>query len=97
VVLVGDVYEAAQPAIAALRQMGLNLAVDISGRATDKQIKVAVKKGIPYAIFIGAAEVADNHFTIKNLATGTEEKHSLERIVSLAKDHRHRGDAPEAD
>lgn len=97
VVLVGDVYEAAQPAIASLRQMGLNLAVDISGRATDKQIKVAVKKGIPYALFIGAAEIADNHFTIKNLATGTEEKHSLERIVSLAKDHRHRGDLPEAD
>lgn len=97
VVLVGDVYEPAQPALAALRQMGLNVAVDISGRAADKQIKTAVKKGIPFAIFIGAAEVADNHFTLRNLGTGVEEKHSLERIVSIAKDHRHRADNIEVD
>jgi histidyl-tRNA synthetase len=88
VVLIGDVYEAAQKAIKDFREMGLNLAVDMSGGKADKQIKSAVKKGILYAIFIGDNEIADEQFTIKNLQTGEEEKHSAQRIVSIIKDYR---------
>ncbi|MFA5003930.1 MAG: histidine--tRNA ligase [Candidatus Saccharimonadales bacterium] len=89
VVLIGDnMYEKSQKIIASLREMGVNLAVDITGRNVDKQIKTAVKKGIQYAIFIGDAELSSEQFKLKNLATGEEETHGLQRIVSIVKDHR---------
>ncbi len=88
VVLVGDVYEQAQKTINLLRGMDLNIAVDLSGRKPASQIKNAVKKEIAYAIFIGEKDLAEGQFNLKNLATGNEERHSLERIVSMIKDHR---------
>jgi histidyl-tRNA synthetase len=90
VMLIGDnMYEKAQHAFSELREMGLNLAVDTTGRKLDKQIKTAVKKGLHYAIFIGEAELANEQFKLRNLADGTEESHSAERIVSIVKDRRH--------
>jgi histidyl-tRNA synthetase len=89
VVLIGDnMYEKAQPRLTELREMGLNIAVDSTGRKMDKQIKTAVKKGLQYAIFIGEAELASDQYKLRNLADSTEETHSLQRIVSLIKDRR---------
>ena len=89
VVLVGEVFEKAQAAIASLREMGLNVAVDLSGRKIGAQIKAAEKKGIHYMMVMGENELADEQFSLKNLMTGVEEKHSLQRIVSIVKDYRH--------
>ena len=95
VVLIGDdTYEKALGVITELRTMGLNLAVDNSGRKMDKQIKTAVKKGLHYALFIGEAELASGQFTLRNLADGSEEKHGISRIVSIVRDRRHVGEAP---
>lgn len=89
VVLVGqNTYEKAQRVLADLREMGLNLAVDTTGRKIDKQIKTAVKKGLHYAIFIGDTELASEQYKLRNLADGSEESHSLQRIVSIVKDYR---------
>lgn len=88
VILTGAVFEAAQKPIAELREMGLNLAVDMSGKKIGDQFKAADKKGITFAIIIGEKELESGQFTLKNLQTGVEEKHGLERIVSLVKDHR---------
>ena len=88
VILVGDVFERAQAAVANLREMGVNVAVDITGRKPDKQLKTALKKGVPYVIFIGEKELEQEQFKLKNLALGTEESHSLQRIVSIIKDRR---------
>jgi histidyl-tRNA synthetase len=90
VVLIGDIYEKAQKPIAELREMGLSLAVDSSGRKADKQIKAALKKDVRYVLFIGEKELADDQYPIKNLKTGIEEKHSLQRLVSVIKDYRDR-------
>lgn len=87
-VLIGDVADKAQRAIKELREHGVNVAVDFSGRSPDKQIKTAVKKGVAYALFIGEAELADGQFELKNLATGQSERHSIPRIISIVKDHR---------
>jgi histidyl-tRNA synthetase len=84
-VLIGDVYARAQPAIQALRRMGVRIAVDSSGRKIEKQLKTAVKKGIHHAIFIGENELAEEQYMIKNLMTGKEERHGLERIASVVK------------
>jgi histidyl-tRNA synthetase len=88
IVLVGAVYERAQPVIQELREMGLNVAADIDGRKAEKQIKTAVKKGIHYALFIGEKELKEDQYTLKDLETGTEESHGTARIVSIVKDHR---------
>lgn len=88
VVLAGDVLEAAQKPIAQLRESGLNVAVDLSGRKLDKQLRTADKKGIRYALVIGEQELASEQFTLKNLHTGTEEKHGIPRIISIAEDYR---------
>jgi len=93
VILVGDVFERAQGAIKELREMGVKVAVDISGRKPDKQLKTALKKDIPYVIFIGEKELEEEQFKLKNLTLGTEEQHSLQRIVSIIKDHRHQSSA----
>lgn len=90
VVLVGDVLMAAQRPIAELREAGVNVAVDISGRGVDKQFKTAVKKGVPYALIIGEQELADEQYKLKNLADGTQEAHSIARIASVVQDTRHR-------
>lgn len=97
VVLAGDVYEKAVPVLQKFREFGLNLAVDTSGRKLDKQLKTATKKNIRYAIIIGDMEIEDGHYGLKDLQTGTEEKHGIERMVSLVKDHRHENKDSDSD
>jgi histidyl-tRNA synthetase len=91
IVLVGDIQAVAQKSIAELRAGGLNVAVDLSDRKIDKQIKTADKKGIHYIVTIGEQELASGQYPLKNLLTGEEEKHSLARIISTIEDYRHRG------
>jgi histidyl-tRNA synthetase len=88
VVLIGNVFDKAQKPLNDLRGMGVNVAVDLSGKKVGDQFKAADKKGITYALVIGETELAEERFTLKNLTTGTEEKHGLERIVSIVKDRR---------
>jgi len=88
VILIGDVYPQAQKALRELRESGVKLAVDITRRKPDKQIKTAVKKGIHYALFIGDREIASEQYVLKNLITGTDEQHGINRIVSIVKDYR---------
>lgn len=71
-----------------LREMGVNVAVDFTGNKLEKQIKNAVKKQVPYMMFIGDDEISSSQFKIKNLESGKEEAHSIQRIVSIVKDYR---------
>lgn len=88
VILIGDVYLQAQKVLLALRQEGVHVAVDATGRKMATQIKSAAKKGIRYVLFIGENELADSRFTLKNIDTGDEQKLGLERIVSTVMDMR---------
>ncbi len=94
-VLIGDnIYEKAQRPLMDLRRMGVNVAVDTTGRKLEKQIKTAVKKGIPYVIFIGEAELVGEQFKLRDLSTGVEETHGLQRIVSIVRDRRYASKLP---
>lgn len=55
-----------------LRQDGVNVAVDITGRKISAQIKTADKQGVPYIICIGEKELALGVFVLKHLETGKE-------------------------
>lgn len=82
-VLVGDnMYMKVQRILAELRDAGVNVAVDISGRKIDKQLKAAEKRGITQVLFVGEDELKDRVFEIKNLVTGQKATHSLERIAT---------------
>jgi histidyl-tRNA synthetase len=88
VVLIGELYQKANKALSELREMGLNVAVDMTNRKADKQLKTAVKKGINYVLFIGENELNDEQYMLKNLKTGEEKRVSLQRAVTAIKDHR---------
>lgn len=95
--LIGDsTYEKSLATIEKLRIMGLRVAVDATGRKIDKRLKTAAKKGIQHVLFIGETELASEQLKLKNLATGVEETHGLERIVSIVLDHRRKPNAPDA-
>lgn len=72
-----------------LRSEKVNVELDFTGRKLDKQIKTAVKKQIPYVVFIGENEVKSQKFNVKNTKTGEEEAVVFERLVTLVKDKRH--------
>jgi histidyl-tRNA synthetase len=95
-IFIGNVWERAQRVVNILREEGLNVAVDLTERKLDKQIKTADKKGIHYVVLIGEKELADDRFVLRHLGTSTEERHSAARIVSIVKDYRarHRPHAP---
>ncbi len=84
-VLIGDVYQSALPLIESLREEKVRLSVDFGGRKLGKSIEMASKKGIRYLIVVGGDELKDQSFKLKDLTTGKEETHSLERIVSIIK------------
>ncbi len=88
VLLIGDLYQRVQPVLSELRALGLNVAVDTTGRKFDKQIKAADKSGVRYVLIIGEQELSEGRFKLKDLVSGTEEAHGAERIVSIVKDYR---------
>ena len=83
VILIGDVYMAAQEAIKTLRDGGLKVAVDSTERKLDKQIKSATKAGFEWAMFVGEQEIASNRYNLKNLLTGQEQQLSIAEINKL--------------
>jgi len=88
IILIGDVYLPAQRIVQELRENGLRVAVDTTGRKAEKQIKTAVKKGIHYALFVGEREIENQLYELRNLVTGEEERHGVARIISLLEDYR---------
>jgi histidyl-tRNA synthetase len=67
----------------------LNVAVDSTGRKIGAQIQTAEKKGIHYVLFVGERELSEEQYMLRNLHTGTEEKHGITRIVTIVQDYRH--------
>lgn len=82
VILIGDVYEAAQSVLSKLRAASANIAIDSTGRKLDAQLKSAVKSGVKYVLFLGDKELEGQTFKLKNLDTGEERELTLEQAAS---------------
>jgi histidyl-tRNA synthetase len=89
VVVLGDTQAGATKLAAELRAEGVNTELDITGRKLDKQLKTAIKKGIPYILFVGEEELSKEVYTLKDTASTEEQKLSMERVISTVKDRRH--------
>lgn len=88
-VVLGDALKGAQRLAGRLRSEEVNVEVDITGRKLDKQIKTAVKKGIPYLLFVGQKELDEEMYTLKDLSAEKEHKVAFSRLVTTIKDYRH--------
>ena len=87
-IVIGDVLQPAQSLVRRLRNEGVNIELDTTKRKMDKQLKTAVKKSVPYILFIGEDEVANEVYSLKDTVSGNEEKLSFERIVTTVSDRR---------
>lgn len=84
--------EAADALARKLRSDGVLAELDITGRKLDKQLKTALKKQIPFAVFVGEEEIKEGVYTVKNLIESTEQKADADRMVSIVTDCRYDND-----
>lgn len=89
-VVIGDQMRGAEKLATKFRKEGVNVELDFTGRKLDKQLKTADKKAVPYLLFVGEAELANEVYPLKNTATNEEKRLSFERIVSTITDRRAR-------
>lgn len=87
-VVLGSVSKQAEKLAEALRAEGVKVAVDITGRKIDKQIKSAVKMHVPYLLFVGEKEVEQEVYRLKDIKSEVEQELSVERIVTTVQDRR---------
>lgn len=65
-----------------LRNSGINVAVDYSGKKFDKQFKSAIKSGVDYAVFVDADSAVSEKYTLRNMKKGVESKMTLKRLIT---------------
>ena len=92
IVLGEGTLKGAQRLAASLRAEGVKVAVDITNRKLDKQIKAAVKMKVPYMLFIGEKELAEELYRLKDVKSENEQVLGAERIVTTVADYRRRSD-----
>ncbi|QYJ68303.1 histidine--tRNA ligase [Flavobacterium litorale] len=68
-------------AITKLRTMGYKVELYPDAAKIGKQFQHADKRGIPYAVLTGEAEMESNQFTVKNLTTGAQKSVSLDELI----------------
>lgn len=81
IVTIGDSRSGAEATAAHLRAGGLNVEVDGTHRKLDKQLRAAIKKGIPYVMFVGEKDLVEGSFSLKNLADESEERMLISEII----------------
>lgn len=74
IVVIDNAYDVANQVAAQLRGEDTKVAIDISGRKLDKQLKVAEKKGVRYVLYVGQKDTLDGAFSLKCLQDGEESK-----------------------
>ncbi len=83
--VIDDAFSTAQTFANSLRTIGVNVAVDYTGKSVGDQIKKATNDHIPFIAIIGKKEVESKKLKIKNLATREEVEFGFEGIEKIAK------------
>ncbi len=86
VAVLGNTMRQANDIATELRTSGINVDLNIVDQKVDKQIKSAIKKEIPYIMFVGEEEVASGVYPMKRLADSTEYKLNIADITKLIKE-----------
>ena len=85
VISLGDTKRSATRLAADLRAQGINVELDVTDRKLDRQLKTAIKKKIPYLLFIGEEEVKNEVYTLKDTASASEQKLNMADLVAHLK------------
>jgi len=75
-------FEAAQE----LRRQGINVAIDLLGRAISKNLDYCSKQGIPFAAIIGDKEAKEKKINLRNLVSGEEKLVSVKDAAKTARE-----------
>lgn len=78
-----ETYSAAFKLANQLREAGLSVEQDSSGKAFGKQLQAANKRGASYALIVGVDEWANGEVTLKNLSTGEQKQYKPEEVNTL--------------
>lgn len=84
IAVINEALDAANSVARELRARGVNAEVDISGRKLDKQIKAALKKRIPYLLFVGPQDAETGIYSFKTVTSEIEEKLTVNQIAEKA-------------
>ena len=57
-----------------LRQSGVSVLMDLTGRGVSKNLQWASKQGIAFAIIVGESEIKEGKYTLRDLASGVENR-----------------------
>lgn len=68
-----------------IRNQGINVAVDYTGKKIGDQIKKAVKDSIEFVAIVGELELASKEIKIKHLPSESEELVALEKVAEYIK------------
>jgi histidyl-tRNA synthetase len=68
-----------------LRDKGIKVDINISGKGISKNLDYADSLSIPYVIFIGSDELKQKKVKLRDMKTGTEEMVTVEGIVKKIK------------
>lgn len=82
-ITLGDVQRDAIKLASSLRDAGINTEINLSEKKFDKQLKTALKKEVPYILFLGETEVKTGIYTIKDIAKSAEHKLNLTELIKL--------------
>jgi histidyl-tRNA synthetase len=69
-----------------LREIGVNVEYDVSGRGLSKQFEYANSKGIKFVIVLGEKEIKSGVFKLRNMESGAEkdiEFRNLRRVLDI--------------
>ncbi|HEX6258716.1 MAG TPA: histidine--tRNA ligase [Candidatus Saccharimonadales bacterium] len=88
IIVLDNAQAAAHKLARQLREESINVEVDITSRKLDKQLKSAIKKKIPFLVFVGEKEAEEAVYTFKDVKTTKEQRLGFERIVTSVKDYR---------
>jgi len=83
--LIGDVSSKSHGYIQSIREHGINVAVDYSGKKLGDQIKNATKSNINNVIIVGDDEISTDTYKLKDLQSGNESQLTLKELVDKFK------------
>ncbi|OYX41705.1 histidine--tRNA ligase [Candidatus Saccharibacteria bacterium 32-49-12] len=79
VVVIGEAEAKALTVANQLRDGGVNVELDVTMRKFDKQLKTALKKQVPYILFVGSKD--NDEFTLKKVDDESEHRLSVDDIL----------------
>ena len=82
-VVLGNNFTYANEVASELRKQTVNVAIDSSGKKVGSLIKTALKKEIPYVIFVGDNEAVSKKIVLRRLADSSESEETVRDAAKL--------------